>query len=131
MMKSIGRFSAWAVFSGLLCVAPYALGQSSVSNTAAAGTSVLSNVPAGFLTFVLGPSSDHRIGDRNGNSGCSSEAVGREAIGRSNGAWGGNGGCTSVPEGGTAAIYLAVAGLCCLGAMVWRSRQRTGGRETN
>jgi hypothetical protein len=130
-MKSIARFLAWAVFSGILCFAPYVLGQSSVRNHAAStANSRLSYAPASFLTLMVGPGSDHRVADRNGNSGCSNQGV-RDRAGRGDGSWGGGGGCTSVPEGGTAAIYLALAGLCCFGAMVWRSRRQTGAREIN
>jgi hypothetical protein len=131
-MKSVARFSACVVFAGLLCFAPYALGQGSVSNNAAgAGNSVLNYAPASFLTFVLGPGGDHRVRGRNDNSGCSNQGAGRGSLALGNGAWDGSGGCTSVPEGGTAAIYLSLAGLCCLAAILWRSRRQTGVRQTN
>lgn len=37
----------------------------------------------------------------------------------------------AVPEGGTSLMYLLLAGLSCVGAMVLRYRRQAGVRETN
>jgi len=36
-----------------------------------------------------------------------------------------------VPEGGTAVLYVLLAGLCCAGAIVVRSRRKASLSETN
>jgi hypothetical protein len=126
-MKSVARFSAWVILAGVLCFVPCAVGQGSASNrSAGSGDRVLNYVPASLLAFVSAPSSD-RSGhhDRGGNGGCDSQSAGRDK-----GSWGGGDGCTAVPEGGTAVTYLLLAGVFCLGAMLWRSRRQAAVRET-
>ena len=128
-MKLITRFSVGVAFAALLCFAPSAFGQSPVNIRATgAGYSFLSSTPSGFLAFTLS------LGGNQGgsSSGCSNE--GRNDRGWDGWGGGGNnggGGCTSVPEGGTALMYVLLAGLCCLGAMVFRSRRQASLGETN
>jgi hypothetical protein len=110
------RFSAWVIFGGLLCFAPCALGQGSVSAKAAyARNSVLNYAVPGFLTLES-PVGRLDPYHKDSNS-CSNQ--GRDSRG-----WGENSTCKSVPEGGTTFMYLSLAGLFCLGAMALGSRQR-------
>jgi hypothetical protein len=112
MMKA--RFSAWLVFAGLLCSVPCALGQGSMRTTrmAQAGNSVLNYGLPSFL--IVKPRVSQVIPDH--GSGCSNQPQDFRA-------WGGSSKCKSVPEGGTTFMYLALAGLCCLGAMALGSRR--------
>jgi hypothetical protein len=112
----VARFSAWVVLAGLLCFAPSAFGQGSVSTAKVAGNSVLNYAVPGFLTFS--PVGRVDPGHRDG-IGCSNQDEGRDSRG-----WGESSACKSVPEGGTTFMYLSLAGLFCLGAMVLGSRGR-------
>ena len=123
MTKTKASLSVLAVFGALLCFAPSAFSQSTIKVRAiSTGDSVLSNGTAGFLTFAFGPGGDP-FGKPNGgnlgngnNNGCK----------QSDSNWFGDnrgGKCQAVPEGGTSLVYLAFAGLCCLGAMVYRLRR--------
>jgi hypothetical protein len=131
-MKSEARFSAWVVLGVLLCFAPYALGQGVVNKAATgAGNGVFHYVSGSFFATAFAPAGNHKgSGWGGGGSGCSNEGRGQNSnLGRDNGGWGGGnggGGCTAVPEGGTALMYLSIAGLCCLGAMALRSRRVHG-----
>jgi hypothetical protein len=130
MMKSVARFSAFAVFAALLCFAPGAFGQGIVNAKATvAGASVVNYAPS-FFAFTFGVrDGDHgrRNGNGNGN-GCNNQGGG------GGGWWGGNngnnggGGCVAVPEGGTTFMYLLLAGLACFGAAALRSRRQTEAR---
>lgn len=126
-MKSRARFSVLAVFAALLCFAPCAIGQ----NVTVAGNSVLNHAPSAFLTVGLGPGDHHKDGGGCGKKG-------------GNGGWewffgGGdnkNKGCgptptAAVPEGGTSLMYLALAGLCCFGAMAYRMRRHESVSQIN
>jgi hypothetical protein len=113
MMKA--RFSAWVVLAGLLCFAPCALGQGSVSAHFATGGSVVLNYAAPSFLIFGPPAAPFEPYNKYG-SGCSNQ--GRDARG-----WG-SGACKSVPEGGTTFMYLLLAGVFCLGAMALGSRQR-------
>jgi hypothetical protein len=108
------RFSAWVVFAGLLCFVPCALGQGSINTTkmARAGNGVLNFAIPSFL--IVQPRVG-RVNNDHGN-GCSNQ------IEYSRG-WGGSSTCKSVPEGGATFMYLALAGLCCLGAIALGSRR--------
>jgi hypothetical protein len=112
MMKA--RFSAWLVLAGLLCFVPCALGQgsSSTAKMAQAGNGVLNYSIPGLLIF------NHRVGhvDPDHGSACSNQNEDSRA-------WGGSSNCKSVPEGGTTFMYLALAGLCCLGAIAFGSHR--------
>ncbi len=144
-MKLLARFSAWVAFAAFLCCAPCAFGQSTV-NSKLAGTEnhVLNYASSSFLAFALSPSGDHVDRDHRdrdhggGGDGCGNQGGGGGGWG--GGGWddgwgggGGNGGggCTPVPEGGTALMYLSLASLCCLGAMVLRSRRQASMRGTS
>ncbi|MGA9444957.1 MAG: hypothetical protein WBV26_00840 [Candidatus Sulfotelmatobacter sp.] len=130
-MKSTTRVSAWVVFAALVCFAPYAIGQSTVKvNMTVAGNSVLNNAPSALLTFAPGPG-DLLDGDH-GKKGCSG-GDGGWGWDRSSGDKSGDKKCggTAVPEGGTSLMYVSLAGLCCLGAMVYRLRRHARASETN
>jgi hypothetical protein len=123
MMKTKASLSVLAVFGALLCFAPSAFSQSTIKvRPISTGNSVLSNGTAGFLTFAFGLGGDP-FGKPNGgnlgngnNNGCKqSDSI---LFGDNRG-----GKCQTVPEGGTSMVYLAFAGLCCLGAMVYRLRR--------
>lgn len=120
MMKSVARLSGGIVLAALLAFAPSAFGRS--ANLTVAGAVSVSHVVPGFLTFAF----DGRGGnswDNNGN-GCSQGKNGND-WGWGWGQGGNNGGkCQSVPEGGTALMYVVLAGLACFGAIVLRSRRQ-------
>ncbi len=127
-MKFVAKLSAWVVFAALVCFAPGAFGQG-VQRNAASGTA--SNVryftPASLLAFTFGPGGGHN----SGGNGCSQGGNGGWDD-RGRGGRGNNGdGCTQVPEGGTATMYLLLAGFCCLGGLILRSRLQAGARKTN
>lgn len=117
-MKSMVKLATVA-FAAVLCFASCALAQNNVNSKMSAGS------PAIF-TLTLG------FDDHGGNTGCNQGGGG----GGWWGDWGGwgdnnNSGCKSVPEGGTTLTYLSLAGLCCLGAVVFRSRRAACLPETN
>lgn len=129
-MKSFSRLTAWLFLSGVLCFAPSAFGLESNRHQAAGVNGILS-APPSFLAFTLLPSHRHRVaehdgGGEGGGNGCGNQAKGGGwGWGSDEGGGNGNGGgCTPVPEGGTALAYLTIAGLCCLGAVVMRSRRQ-------
>jgi hypothetical protein len=129
-MKSAARFSAWAALAALLCFAPCALGQGT-GNTKGTqvGNSGLNYAASSFLTFTLTAGGHHKDGDgwgggnggggNGGGNGGGGNGCGNQGGG---GGWGG-GGCTPVPEGGNALMYLSLAGICCFGAMIFRLRR--------
>jgi hypothetical protein len=129
-MKSVARVSAWMVFAAVLCCAPCAFGQGTVSKgTQRAGVSRLNHASASFLVLSIAPiiyGHGSNNGDNgNGGSGCSNQGGPR---GWESGGWNGGGsGCaTSVPEGGSAWTYLFMAGFCCAGGLLLRwQRQNT------
>jgi hypothetical protein len=123
-MKSFSRLSAGVFLAGVLCFAPGAFGQGSSRHQAASG----------FLAFSIAPHSNHhRAADHDGGgNGCGNQGGG--GWGWDGDGWGGGGnggGCTPVPEGGTALAYLSIAGFCCLGAAIARSRRPVGASEAN
>lgn len=111
-MKSIGKISALVGFAALLCFAPCALGQGSdhAKLAEARNTTLLNFVPSSFLAYAYGPNESKKHG------GCTNRKSEN---------------CAAVPEGGAALIYLSLAGLCCLGAMVWRFHRPVEVRQTN
>jgi hypothetical protein len=138
-MKSIARFSALVGVAALLSFAPCAFGQGKAGVKATnSGSSVLRYAPSSFLAVVLGPPGGDRgvvgnaAGNGGGGNGCGSQ--GWSGGGRDDRGWGGGGngggGCTAVPEGGPAFMYILLASLCCLGALVSRFQRRVGVRET-
>lgn len=108
-------FSAWVISAGLLCFAPCAPGQGSISTSrmAQVGNSVLNHGIPSFL--IVQPRVGHLNNDH--GNGCSNQIEDSRA-------WGGSSTCKSVPEGGATFMYLALAGLCCLGAIALGSRRR-------
>jgi hypothetical protein len=133
MIKSMARIWVWVAFAALLGFASCAFGQDEVNLNVKvmSARNGLLNVPSSF--FALALASDHRGGDSLHGNGCGDRPR-RDSIGRDHGRWGGGGnggGCASVPEGGTAMMYLLLAGLSCLGPVVLRSRRQACARETN
>jgi len=118
MKKSGPRFSLAAVLAALLCFAPGAFAQGAAQAKLVGGNVILSQMSASFFA----PAPSHH---QNGNNGC---GCGNQSWG-----WdqGGNGNCSQVPEGGTTAAYLALAGLFCVGAAIFRLRRQAGLRPTN
>jgi hypothetical protein len=113
-MKSMARLSTVA-FVAVLCFASCAFAQDTVNAKMSVGSPALLTLTLGF-----GNNGGHNNNNGGGN-GCSNQ-------GGNGWGWdgwgGGNGGnCKSVPEGGTTLTYLSLAGLCCLGAVVFRSRR--------
>jgi hypothetical protein len=135
-MKSVARFSALVAFAALLCFAPYAFSQGPDNvRVAGAGNSVRNYAPSGFLTFALSLGGNPKGGNpvNGGRNGCGNQGGRGGWFGEGWFGGGGGGGCAPVPvpEGGTALMYLLLAGLCCVGAMILRSRRPAGVRETN
>lgn len=119
-MKSTARFSATVVLGTLLCLAASAFGQSSVlGQRASRGSSVMSQTPATLLVLAVGSKPQH-LDNHHGNDGCDSN--GRDRMR--------GGSCHSVPEGGSAFVYLALAGLCCLVPMIFRIPRQARPSET-
>jgi hypothetical protein len=118
-MRSVWRFSALVFFAALLCFLPCAFGQGTANiQSTGPGNRVLNYVPSSFLAFAPGSGG---LGDWHRRDPppppppiCKSDK-----------------GCAAVPEGGTAVMYLLLAGLSCLGAMALRSRRQACVRETN
>ena len=113
-MKSLTKLSAWIILAGIFCLAPCAIAQ---------GQNRLQPI---------------QRNSEQGGGGCSNQGGGG---GWGGGGWGwgwdgwgnggNNGGCTAVPEGGTTLMYLSIAGLCCFGAVVARSRRQIAAAEGN
>lgn len=116
-MKSMVRITTVA-FAAVLCFASCAFAQNTVNTKMNVGSPAL-------LTLTLGFGNN---GGHNNNNGCGNQGGG--GWGEN---WGGNNGgnCKSVPEGGTTLTYLSLAGLCCLGAVVFRSRRPASFPATN
>lgn len=126
-MKSVGKLSA-VILALLLCFASSALAQTSVK--AHAGNGILSVTPASFA-FTMAVDQKGHDHDGGGN-GC------KKNDGRGDNAdeWGGKGGnggggCSTVPEGGSALTYLSLAGLCCLGVALFKSRRAVSSEIRN
>jgi hypothetical protein len=154
-MKSFSRFSAWAAVAALVCFAPAAFAQSKVNvRVTNSGNGILNMAPAGFLTFSFGPGGNNGGGYGGyggGNNGGGNNGGGNNGGGNNGGYGGNNGGgsggqngcgqgfndrvgggkCTQVPEGGTALMYLLLAGLCCAGAMVLRPQRQAAAPESH
>jgi hypothetical protein len=152
-VKSKYRLSGLVTFAAFLCVLPSAFGQRPLNNKATSATNrVLNYQPPSFLAFALTSGNDlynnngrGNQGNNNGNNGNNGNG-GYGNGGYGNGGYGG-GGCgygkicsppvpppspnARVPEGGTPLMYLLLAGLSCVGAMVLRSRRQASMPETN
>jgi hypothetical protein len=147
-VKSMYRLSGLIAFAALLCFLPCAFGQSPASRNATSAThSVLNYQSPNLLAFALTSGKDLYNNNGKGNQG-NNGGYGNGGYGNGGYGNGGNGGgscgfgkiCAPappptptphVPEGGTPLMYLLLAGLCCLGAMVLRSRRRASTPETN
>jgi hypothetical protein len=114
--------------AALLAFAPSASAAGAPSRNAAVG--ILNQVPAAVLIFAADPGNNIRRGDVvNGNDSCDgNQDWGNDNWGWGGGGWGsggnGGGGCSSVPEGGSGLAYLALAGLCCAGAIGFKLRRQ-------
>lgn len=134
-MKCLYRLSSFVAFAVVLSCLPCAFGQSATNIKATgAAQSVLNYAPSSLLAFAL--TSGHDLYNNNGKGGKGNGGYGGYGNGgNGNGGDGGwctdDKGCKAVPEGGTPLMYLLLAGLSCLGAMVLRSRRRASMPETN
>jgi hypothetical protein len=130
-MKCVAGLSAWLAFAAVLCFAPSALGQSPLMRVPVAGFAVSSNATAGFLALTLGPAGRGGNNQNPGN-GCSNQGgpKGWDSRSSSAGADWGAGCSTSVPEGGSALMYLILAALCCVGALRLRSPRQASVRQS-
>ena len=118
-MKSMASLSTVA-FVAVLCFASCAFAQDKVNAKMSVGSPAL-------LTLTLGFGNNGGNNNGGGN-GCSNQG----GNGWGWDTWGGNkGGCKSVPEGGATLTYLSLAGLCCLGAVAFRSRHSAALPNTN
>jgi hypothetical protein len=141
-VKSEYRLSGLVAFAAFLCVLPSAFGQSPVNNKATSATRTIVNYqPPNLLAFALTSGNDLYNNNNKGKQG-NNGGYGNGGYGN-----GGNGGgscgygkiCAPplptpnarVPEGGTPLMYLLLAGLSCVGAMVLRSRRQASMPETN
>lgn len=152
-MKSVYRLSGLVAFAALLSVLPSAFGQSHANSKAAGATHSVLNYQPNLLAFALTSGNDlynnNGKGNQGNNGGYGNGGYGNGGNGGygngGNGGYGnggnGNGGkgptcsygekCATVPEGGTPLMYLLLAGLSCVGAMVLRSRRQASMPETN
>jgi|HubBroStandDraft_1064217.scaffolds.fasta_scaffold74363_2 hypothetical protein len=135
MINSATKFSVWILFVALLCFVPSVFGQG-------AGDHRASTAPSVFLAGDhrgIAPSGGNAISRNDDGWGQGGgDGWGGWGGGGNGGGWGGggnggggNGGGVPVPEGGTTLMYLALASLCCFGAMAFRARQRASVPERN
>ena len=143
-MKIGARFSALVAFAALLSLPPCVAQSTHNASRTSTRNAVLNSAPSAFLTLAL----DHRARGNSGNDGNGGWGNGGgnnggdgwgngggggwgNGGGGNGGGWGnGGGGGTPVPEGGTNLMYLSLAALSCVAAMVFRSRQQTRVPET-
>lgn len=119
-MKSAARLSVLIVFATLFCFAPIALGRSTVNaNFADRGTFLLSNTSSSIFALTFSSGLEPKGDRHHKRGGCDNR----------DGGW--DGGCTAVPEGGTALVYLSLAGLSCLGAAIFWIRRQARPRAVN
>ncbi|HZW93513.1 MAG TPA: hypothetical protein VFF64_11220 [Candidatus Eremiobacteraceae bacterium] len=129
-MRSMARITTVA-FAAVLCFASCAFAQDTVSTKTNIGSPAL-------LTLTLGYGNQGGSNNNNGGgNGCGNQGGGGGWGWGGDWGWGWGGGgnnggnCKSVPEGGTTLTYLSLAGLCCLGAVVFRSRRPASLPATN
>jgi hypothetical protein len=138
-MKSVARVSAWMVLAAVLSCAPCAFGQGTTSKgTQKAGVSLSNHAIASFWALSIAPAVVYGHRSNNGNNGnngnggngCSNQGGPR---GWESSGWnGGGGGCaTSVPEGGSAWMYLLMGGFCCAGGLFMRSQAQNRPASAN
>ncbi|MGB5152686.1 MAG: hypothetical protein WBN74_03530 [Candidatus Sulfotelmatobacter sp.] len=120
-MKFRYRLSGFVFLAGLMCFLPSAFGQSRANVKATSAThSVLNYEPSSLLAFAF--TSGHDLYNNNGKGGNGGYGNGGNGNGGTCSYSPSKGGdkCAAVPEGGTPLMYLLLAGLSCLGAMVLR-----------
>jgi hypothetical protein len=120
-MKPVFRFSVGMALAAILCFAPCAFG-SSLTNLTGATIGLPHSTLSASLLVALAPGNNIRrnnIDSENNSNLCGDD------WGWDGGGWSGNGGgCSSVPEGGSALAYLLIGGLCCAGALGLKLRTR-------
>ncbi len=116
-MKPLCRVSVLVSFAVFLCFLPSAFGQRTGNlKVTGSGHTVRNFEPSNFLAFALTSGEDFFKDKKD------------KKCDASNGGWDNN--CPkAVPEGGNSLMYLLVAGLCCLGGMVLRSRRQVSMRR--
>jgi hypothetical protein len=119
-MRSMARLSTVA-FVAVLCFASCAFAQDKVNAKMSVGSPALLTLTLGF--------GNNGANNNGGGNGCSNQ--GGNGWGWDGFGGGNKGGCKSVPEGGTTLTYLSLAGLCCLGAVAFRSRHSAALPNTN
>jgi len=104
-MNSLAKFSLWLVLATLFCFAPGAFAQGRTNPLVASHVRSVTSYTftSTFLFNPIGKGQDN-------NNKC-------DPHGRNK--------CAAVPEGGSALIYVVLASLTCLGAMVLRSRRQS------
>jgi|SRR5579863_7894865 len=128
MSKS--RLSSWFALAALLCCAPIAFGEGTPkmstnhpSPVALAATQLQNDHIKLGIDGVKGNDNGWGDGGWGGGWGGGGWGGGGWGGGGNGGGGNGGGGGVPVPEGGSNLIYLALAGLSCVGAMAFRSRQ--------
>jgi hypothetical protein len=107
-------------FTAFLCFLPFALSQSATFE-ASSGNTVLKSEPSNLLAFALTSGNDF-FKDNNKNNSKTNKCDSRD--------YGWDNNCAkAVPEGGTALMYLLLAGLACVGGVVLRSRREVSVRQ--
>jgi hypothetical protein len=104
-MNSLTKFSLRLVLATLFCFAPGAFAQGRTNPPLASHVRTVTSY-AFTSTFLFDPIDKGE--DKNHNC---------DPHGRNK--------CAAVPEGGSALIYLLLAGVTCFGAMVLRSRRQS------
>jgi len=107
-MNSLAKFSLWLVLATLFCFAPGAFAQGRTNPLVASHVPTVTSYTF-TSTFLFDPININK-GQDNNNNKC-------DPHGRNK--------CAAVPEGGSALIYVVLASLTCLGAMVLRSRRQS------
>jgi hypothetical protein len=132
MTNSRARLSAAAAFAIFIFMGftTGALGEGTVSGNLEGGSMALSrtslsSAPVGLLVAMLDPLPDYRQPARPSpqppNNGCGNQRDG----------WNQGGGkCSAVPEGGSASLYLALVGLCCVATAIFSMRRQQRARVT-
>lgn len=120
------KLATVAAFAALLCFASGAFAQSTAQGKVS--SMVLSQTPASMMILAFGPSGHggHAGGDQWGNGNRNGNGNGNgNGCGSQDWGWGQGGGCNQVPEGGETFTYLALAGLFCFGAAIFKVRQQS------
>jgi hypothetical protein len=120
------RLSSWFALAAVLCCAPIAFGEGTpkASNNHPSPVVLISGTQLQNDRIELGhggvKGNDNGWGDGGwGGGGWGGGGWG----GGGNGGGGNGGGGVPVPEGGTNLMYLSLAGLSCVGAIVFRARR--------